>query len=41
MYVTPEDWDVAFAFPNFNIALFYENEAGLETESKPYRGRDF
>ena len=24
MYVNPEDWDVDFAFPNFNLALFYE-----------------
>ena len=22
MYVNPEDWDVDFAFPNFNVALF-------------------
>ena len=22
MYVNPEDWDVDFAFPYFNLALF-------------------
>ena len=22
MYVNSEDWDVDFAFPNFNVALF-------------------
>ena len=34
MYVNPEDWKVDFAFPNFNLALFYcENEAVVETES--------
>ena len=22
MYVNPEDWDVDFAFPNFNLALY-------------------
>ena len=32
MYVNPEDWDVDFVFPNFNLALF-ENEAVVETES--------
>ena len=25
--------DYAFAFPNFNLALFNENEADVETES--------
>ena len=33
MYVKPEYWDVDFAFPNLNLALFNENEAGVETES--------
>ena len=34
MYVNPEDWDVDFAFPNFNLWLcFNENEAVVETES--------
>ena len=33
MYVNPEDWDVDFAFPNFNLPLFNENEAFVETES--------
>ena len=34
MSVNPGDWNVDFAFPNFNLALFYyENEAVVETES--------
>ena len=35
MHVNPEDWDIDFAFPNFNLALicFNENEAVVETES--------
>ena len=34
MSVNPEDWDVDFAFPNFNLAFFFnENEADIETES--------
>ena len=32
MCVNPKDWDVDFAFPNFNLA-FNENEAVVETES--------
>ena len=33
MSVNPEDWDVDFAFPDFNQALLNENEADVETES--------
>ena len=33
MSVNPEDWDVDFTFPDFNPALFNENEADVETES--------
>ena len=33
MHVNPEDWDVDFAFPNFNLTLFNKNEAVVETES--------
>ena len=33
MSVNPNDWDVDFAFPNFNLALFNENEADVESES--------
>ena len=32
MSVIPEDWDVDFAFPYFNLVI-NENEAVLETES--------
>ena len=33
MSVNHEDWDVDFAFPNFNLLLcFNENEADVETE---------
>ena len=32
MYVSPENWDVDFAFANFNLALF-DNEAVVENES--------
>ena len=41
MSVNPDDWDVDFAFPNLKLALFNENEADVETESLPYRGREF
>ena len=40
MSVNPEDWDVDFAFPNLQLC-FIENEADVETESYPYRGREF
>ena len=32
MSVNPEDWDVVFAFPDFNLKLcLNENEADIET----------
>ena len=35
MSVNPEEWDVDFAFSNFYLALFNENEADVEIKTLP------
>ena len=35
MSVNPEEWDADFAFSNFYLALFNENEADVEIKTLP------